>query len=106
MKKILSIGIGLLISASSVFAEEIDLEKGEQLYKKCISCHGIKAEKKALGKSVSISGWDKETLVQSMIGYQDGTYGGPMKSLMKGQIVNFSQEEIEIVSEYIVHINK
>ena len=74
---------------------------GAALYKKCTACHGAKAEKKALNKSQVIQGWDKAQLVASLKGYKAGTYGGPMKGLMKGQVASYDDAKIDAVSEYI-----
>lgn len=86
----------VVVAASSLMASD-----GASLYKKCASCHGAKAEKKALNKSQIIQGWSKEQLVASLKGYKDGSYGGAMKGLMKGQVASYSEEDIEAVSEYI-----
>ena len=74
---------------------------GAGLYKKCASCHGKKAEKKALNKSQVIQGWDKQKIVDALKGYKDGSYGGAMKGLMKGQVATYDDAQIEAVSEYI-----
>ena len=74
---------------------------GASLYKKCVSCHGVNAEKKALGKSEVIQGWSAQKSIAALSGYKAGTYGGPMKALMKGQVASFSDEDIKVVSEYI-----
>ncbi|MBN2964899.1 c-type cytochrome [Sulfurospirillum sp. T05] len=87
--------LGLLASASLMAAD------GAALYQKCLSCHGANAEKKALGKSEVIANWSVEKNVAALKGYKDGTYGGPMKALMKGQVANYSDQEIQAVSEYI-----
>lgn len=79
---------------------------GAALYKKCASCHGIKAEKSALGKSKIIAGMSLEENIAALKGYKDGTYGGPMKALMKGQVGSYTDEEIEAVSKYIVELSK
>jgi cytochrome c553 len=79
---------------------------GAQLYKKCMSCHGASAEKKALGKSAAIANWSVEQNVAALKGYKDGSYGGPMKGLMKGQVANYTDEEIQAVSEYVVSLKK
>jgi len=85
-----------IVAASTLLAAD-----GAALYKKCIACHGVKAEKKALNKSQIIQGWDKAKLVASMKGYKDGSYGGPMKGLMKGQLATYDDAKIETVAEYI-----
>ena len=77
---------------------EID---GAVLFKKCASCHGKNAEKKALGKSNIIQGWSKDKIVNAVNGYKDGTYGGAMKAVMKGQVSNLSDADVNAVAEYI-----
>ena len=74
---------------------------GAALYKKCAACHGANGEKAALGKSKIIKDMSKDELVAAMNGYKDGTYGGAMKALMKGQIASFSADDINAVSEHI-----
>lgn len=77
---------------------------GAALYKKCASCHGMKAEKKALGKSQVIQGWSVEKGIAALKGYKDGTYGGPMKALMKGQVASYTEDDMKAVSEYIANL--
>ena len=77
----------------------------EQLYKKCAGCHGAHGEKSALGKSKVINEMRQETLVLSIRGYQNGTYGGAMKALMKGQVFRLKLYEIEALSSYIAAMN-
>lgn len=88
-----------LTSASVLIAAD-----GVALYQKCISCHGAKGEVKALGRSEAIANWSVERNVAALKGYRDGTYGGPMKALMKGQVANYSDAQIQAVSEYVVSL--
>ena len=74
---------------------------GAALFKKCAGCHGTNAEKKALGKSKIIKDLSKEDIIAAIKGYQDGTYGGPMKGLMKGQVAGLDDEKITTIAEYI-----
>jgi cytochrome c553 len=74
---------------------------GADLYKVCASCHGQNAEKPALGKSQIIKGWEASKIAAALHGYKDGTYGGAMKSVMKGQVSKLSDADIVAVSEYI-----
>ena len=76
-------------------------EAGQTVYKACASCHGQNAEKPALGKSQVIKGWSVAKLKNSLKGYVDGTYGGAMKAIMKGQAERLSADETQAVSEYI-----
>ncbi len=74
---------------------------GAKLFTVCSSCHGAKAEKKALGKSQVIAGWDSAKIVNALKGYKNGTYGGAMKAVMKGQASKLSDAEINALAKYI-----
>ena len=63
-------------------------------YAPCAGCHGADGSKKALGKSEAIKGWSADKTIAALKGYKDGTYGGPMKGLMKGQVVKLSDADI------------
>jgi len=77
---------------------------GQDVFKKCIACHGQSAEKKALGKSQIIKGWDSSKVANALNGYKDGTYGGAMKGVMKGQSSVLNDDDIKLVSEYISNL--
>lgn len=77
------------------------LSASESLYKKCASCHGLNGEKSALGKSKVIAGWEVEKLKEALNGYRDGSYGGAMKGIMRGQVMPLSQEDIDSLANYI-----
>jgi len=77
-------------------------EKGKALYAKCVSCHGAKAEKKGLGKSDVIAGWDAAKTEEALKGYKDGTRKGKgMEGVMKGQVAALSDEDIKALAAYI-----
>lgn len=78
--------------------EHIDAAK---LYATCAGCHGAKGEKQALGKSNIIAGQSKEDLVMKLKGYKDGSYGGAMKTLMKGQVDKLDDKAIDALAEHI-----
>ncbi len=93
MKKLLLVAC---FGAVSLFAAD-----GASLYKKCVSCHGAKAEKKALNKSQVVQGWDSAKVVDALKGYKAGTYGGPMKGLMKGQVKKLTDADMKALGDYI-----
>ncbi|MBN2870195.1 MAG: c-type cytochrome [Campylobacterales bacterium] len=68
---------------------------------KCASCHGMKAEKAALGKSQVIAGWDQQQTKDALKGYQAGTYGKEMKTLMQGQAKALSDAQIDALAKHI-----
>lgn len=84
-----------------VVVAEPSVEDGAAVYKLCSTCHGVNAEKAALGKSKIIQGWSAEQVAEALHGYKEGSYGGVMKGVMKAQVIKLSDEEIELVSEYI-----
>lgn len=71
------------------------------LYAACASCHGQSAERPALGKSKIIKGWSSDKIVEALNGYKDGSYGGAMKGIMKGQVATKTPEEIKALANYI-----
>jgi cytochrome c553 len=88
-----------LALVGSVFASD-----GATLFSKCVSCHGASAEKSALGKSQVIAGWDVAKTTEALTGYKDGSYGGPMKGVMKGQVATLSDDDISALATYIAGI--
>ncbi|MGD9553315.1 MAG: cytochrome c [Arcobacteraceae bacterium] len=90
MKKIVILSALL---ASTLFSAD--------LYTKCASCHGANGEKVALGKSKIIKDMTKADFITAMKGYKDGSYGGPMKGLMKGQVTSLSDADIEALANQI-----
>ncbi|MDX1295529.1 MAG: c-type cytochrome [Sulfurimonadaceae bacterium] len=75
---------------------------GAALYKtNCASCHGATGEKKALNKSQVIKDFTQADFVAALKGYKDGTYGGAMKALMKGQVAKLSDADMEAIAKEI-----
>jgi len=70
-------------------------------YAKCAGCHGANGEKKALGKSKVISDMSKADIVAALKGYKDGSYGGAMKGLMKGQVASLSDADMTAIAEKV-----
>ena len=67
----------------------------------CKGCHGANFEKKALGKSKIVKDMTKAEVAKALIGYKNGTYGGPMKGLMKGQVAKYSEADLKAAAELI-----
>ena len=83
-------------------APAADAGKGKALFAKCAGCHGQKGEKKALGKSDVIGGWDAAKVEEALKGYKAGTRNvHTMGGLMKGQVAAFSDADIKAVATYI-----
>jgi len=93
------------VDTKEIVKEPVNIVKvqrsGQDVFLTCLACHGADASKKALGKSQSIKGWDSEKTANALYGYKNGTYGGELKGIMKGQVSALSDEDIRLVSEYI-----
>jgi len=98
MKKII---LGLTLISTMMLAAD-----GASLYNKCAGCHGSLGEKKALGKSKVINEMSQADLVTALNGYKDGSYGGAMKGLMKGQVAKLSTEEVASLALHITTLKK
>ena len=70
-------------------------------YAKCAGCHGANGEKAALGKSKIIKDMTKAEFVSALKGYKDGTYGGAMKGLMKGQVASMDEATMQEIADKI-----
>ena len=85
---------GAILGSGSLMADA-------DLYKKCSGCHGMKAEKIAMGKSKVINEMSAPEISAALNGYKDGTYGGAMKGLMKGQVASLDAKQIDSLAAYI-----
>lgn len=74
---------------------------GSALYQKCAACHGAQGEKHALGKSKIINTMKPSEIETALKGYKNGTYGGTMKAVMKGQAAGLDDSQIAAIAEYI-----
>ncbi len=92
MRKII---MGLALAAAVTTAS------ASNLYKPCAGCHGADGGKKALGKSAVIKGWSSAKTAEALKGYKAGTYGGPMKGVMKGQVARLNDAQIKELADYI-----
>ncbi len=84
--------IGSLLAASALYGASTAA---------CVGCHGKNFEKKALGKSKIVKDMSKEDIVKALKGYKNGSYGGAMKGLMKGQVASLSQADMNAIAESI-----
>lgn len=69
---------------------------------KCIACHGVNFEKKALNKSKIVKDMTEEEILFALKGYKDGSYSSSnMGALMKAQILEYSIEDLTNISKQI-----
>ncbi|MDQ7044200.1 MAG: cytochrome C [Sulfurimonas sp.] len=68
---------------------------------KCVGCHGKNFEKKAMGKSKVVAEMTHADIAAALKGYKHGTYGGPMKGLMKGQVAKYSDADLDAFAQTV-----
>jgi cytochrome c len=81
--------------------DDTTVDGGALYAQKCASCHGIKGEKAALGKSAVIADFSEQQTKDSLRGYQNGSYGKEMKGLMQGQVKGLNEAQIEALAGHI-----
>ena len=69
--------------------------------KACAACHGANWEKHAMGKSKIVAELSHAEIATALKGYKAGTFGGPMKGVMKGQVAKYSDAELEAFAQTI-----
>lgn len=92
----------ILIKNPTITMEIVNNEKESDInIDACASCHGYDYDKQALSKSKVISKMSKEEIEEALLGYKDGTYGGAMKSLMKSQVMKYTDDELKEIAKII-----
>ena len=93
MKKLVITSVAAIALASTAFA---GVNAGA-----CAGCHGADWSKKALGKSKVVANMTHAEIATALKGYKHGTYGGPMKGVMKGQVAKYSDADLEAFAQTI-----
>ena len=93
MKKLVITSVAAIALASSAFAGVNAAA--------CTGCHGADWSKKALGKSKVVAEMTHAEIATALKGYKAGTYGGPMKGVMKGQVAKYSDADLEAFAQTI-----
>jgi cytochrome c-type protein NapB len=93
MKKIVITSIAALTVASTLMAGVNGAA--------CAACHGAHFEKAALGKSKIVKDLPHAEIADALKGYKAGTFGGPMKGVMKGQVAKYSDADLEAFAQTI-----
>lgn len=76
MKKLIMSSIVTLMTVSTMLLADMD---------RCVSCHGVDFEKKALGVSKVVKGMSEQQIKMALDGYKKGQ-GGSMKELMMQEV--------------------
>ncbi len=99
MKKII-FGLGMSLVGVSLMASS-----GEQLAQKCVACHGSDFAKAPLGETRHVVSKDSKAKIIKMLKYYKHPEEADEK-VMQTQIMNYSDEDITKVAEYIVKLRK
>jgi len=91
-KVIKVIALGSLLATSAIYAAGTA---------GCVGCHGSNFEKAAMGKSKVVKDMSKAEIVAALKGYKDGSYGGAMKMMMKGQVAALSEADMTALADAI-----
>jgi len=100
-KRLMFVSMALMLATVGTAGAE---STGEQVFKRCIRCHGFQGDQSALGWSATIGGWPADKLTGALQGYKKGQYGGEMKGVMEEQAAALGDEDIQALSEYIASL--
>ena len=94
MTKVIKVmALGSLLAASALY--------GAASTAACAGCHGQHFEKAAMGKSKIVKDMSEADILVALKGYKNGTYGGAMKGLMKGQVASLSDADMKAMAASI-----
>jgi cytochrome c-type protein NapB len=54
-----------------------------------------------MGKSKVVANLTHAEIAEALNGYKAGTFGGPMKGIMKGQVARYSDADLEAFAQTI-----
>ncbi|MDR1975621.1 MAG: c-type cytochrome [Campylobacteraceae bacterium] len=89
----------LLVTGAVSFASAATADVN---FKRCIACHGTKAEKVPPGGTIASATLTAAEIKKTLRSYKtDKTYGGKMKATMQIQVKPFSEEDLDALADYI-----
>ncbi|GAA7775000.1 cytochrome c [Helicobacter pylori] len=92
MKKVI-MALGVLAFANVLMATDV-----KALVKSCTACHGVKFEKKALGKSKIVNMMSEAEIEKELMDFKSGANKNPV---MTAQAKKLSDEDIKALAKYI-----
>ncbi|MDR2790512.1 MAG: c-type cytochrome [Campylobacteraceae bacterium] len=93
------IAISFFVASALSFASAATAEVN---FKRCIVCHGTKAEKVPPGGTIISATLSKDELKKTLKAYKtDKEHGGKMKATMQLQVKPFSEEDLDALADYI-----
>lgn len=96
MKKALLVSGVVAMFTTCMFAAD-----GATVYKKCVACHGQKAEKVFNNKVPALTSFDAATIEANVKSYKTGANKYGMGAMMKPIANPLSDDDIKAVAEYI-----
>ncbi|MGG7073614.1 c-type cytochrome [Campylobacter sp. 9BO] len=96
MKKLFIVSGVAAMLATGAFAAD-----GATIYKKCVACHGAKAEKVFNNKVPALTSLSKDDIVAGIKSYKTGANKYGMGAMMKPIATPLSDEDIEAVADFI-----
>ncbi|RVZ56903.1 cytochrome c [Helicobacter pylori] len=93
MKKVI-MALGVLAFANALMATDV-----KALAKGCAACHGVKFEKKALGKSKIVNMMSEAEIEKDLMDFKSGANKNPV---MSAQAKKLSDEDIKALAKYIL----
>lgn len=101
MNKILTLFF-LISLCSYLLANDIN-----DVYKRCVACHGVKGEIAALGRSIKISQLSKEEFIKSLKEYKNSNKNiSGLGGIMQAQVYNLSEKDFENLAQMFKLLNK
>ncbi len=94
MKKVI-MALGVLAFANALMATDV-----KALAKGCAACHGVKFEKKALGKSKIVNMMSEAEIEKELMDFKNGN-GTNKNPVMTAQAKKLSDEDIKALAKYI-----
>lgn len=95
-------GILTQCAPAFVFADE-KFDVVETKWKtQCAACHGRKGQGSA--SYPSVNKLDQDYILEALTDYKNNLYRGDMSDIMFGMAASLSEEEIELMSEYIPEV--
>lgn len=91
MKKL----VGVVVLGVSLFGAS-----GGDIFKKCVSCHGVDGKNKAISGKI-IAGQKEADLIKKLTGYKKGSFGGAKKGMMTSALKPLSDGDIKGVAKHI-----
>lgn len=92
MKKVI-MALGVLAFANTLMATDV-----KALVKGCAACHGVKFEKKALGKSKIVNMMSEKEIEEDLMAFKNSANKNPV---MTAQANKLSDEDIKALAKYI-----